>query len=1086
MPIGDWLRSIGLSQYEAKFREHEIDADVLAALTEDDLRRLGVALGSRKRLMQAIANLGPASKAAPSVPPTAVERRPITILYCELDGSALPSRYDIEDWRDIRGPYFDAVVAGAARFGGHTLELLDDRLMAAFGYPRAQENDAERAVRAALEIQRAIEDLNRRRASPGAPKLFGRIGIECGKVVVDLYGSVFGTAPIIAARVQAEAPSGAVLITANVQRQVAGLFIVKDRGLSNLKGAPDPVHLYRVMRVGSGRQAASAQKLTPLAGRIQDLELLLDRWDRARSGAGQLVLILGEPGIGKSRLLKEFQARIAETAHTWIDWTASQLLQNTPLHPLAAWGRLRYDPAKPPAERLAEFESVLLQLGLDPQTTAPLLAPLLEIPVSSKQHTTLAPEDLRRRQLAAIESWALAGSHLQPAILAFEDLQWSDPTSLDVLVALAKSGSRSPLFILATARPDFAPPWTHEPHHTLVTLKSLDLEEVRLMVDSIAPAPALSPNIAKVVSERTGGVPLFVEEVTRLILQSGETSAVQVVPPTLQQSLSARLDQLGEARDVAEMAAVLGREFPHALLEDLAGLPEPSLQACLDRLVSADILHVSRSASETLYRFKHALIKDAAYDNLLSSQRQTLHLRAAELLRERGELGSAQEPEAIARHYTEAGRPDLAIAWWSEAADRALRRSALREAISHLEKAIALADGLAQAALEAAVSPELRSKLRSDYARATMWSKRLAADETKSALVRVRGIERESVSERFDPPNGRWLRSYIRGDFRDARDTAEAFLREAETEDGLVETEAARRIVGLTCLFQDEFAAAQRHLERALRDYGPEGDAESRFRFNVETGATARAYLALACWRLGDAKRASALVERAVRRALAVGHVPTVVNMHALSALYDIRRDGPAAALLAGDVPIRLAHEHGMPLYGAYGEANACWARHQLAGGSADRLRQALAVYVGQSNRAIASCFLGLLRKVEAESLAALDEGLRLAGETGERWSDPDLHRTRDDALRAGNSRRLLEAEAAFQARLEAARRRQSRGFRLRAALALAKLYRERVRPGEAVAVLQLALEGLPPTVAMAEIGEADALLETFPEPVSR
>ena len=738
MPIGEWLQSIGLSQYEAKLREHEIDMDVLAALTEDDLRRLGVALGSRKRLMQAMADLGLASKSAPAVPPTAVERRPITVLYCELDGSALASQYDIEDWRDIRGPYFDAVVAGVGRFGGHTLESLDDRLMAAFGYPRAQENDAERAVRAALEIQRGIEDLNRRRPSPSAPKLFGRIGIECGKVVVDSHGSVFGTAPIIAARVQAEAQPGAVLITANVQRQIAGLFIVKDRGLSNLKGAPDAVHLYRVMRVGSGRQSAGAQNLTPLAGRLQDLELLLDRWERARSGAGQLVLVVGEPGIGKSRLLKEFQARISETAHTWIDWSASQLLQNTPLHPLAAWSRLRFDQAKPAAEHLAEFEAVLHQIGLDPQALAPLIAPLLQIPGSPRPDTTLAPEDLRRQQLAAIESWILAGSRAQPLVLALEDLQWSDPTSLDVLVALAQSGPQSPLFILATARPEFVPPWTHQPHHAVMTLGALDLEEVRLMVDAIAAAPTLSRDIAKLVNERTGGVPLFVEEVTRLILQSGETSAVQVVPPTLQQSLAARLDQLGEARDVAEMAAVLGREFPRALLEDLAGLPEPSLQACLDRLVGADVLHLSRSASETFYRFKHALIRDTAYDSLLSSQRQTLHLRAAELLCERADLGSSSEPEAIARHYTEAGRADLAIAWWGKAGDRALRRSAFREAISHLEKAIALADGLAQATLEAAVAPELRLKLRSDHARATMWSKGFAADKPKSALAHLR------------------------------------------------------------------------------------------------------------------------------------------------------------------------------------------------------------------------------------------------------------------------------------------------------------------------------------------------------------
>ena len=442
-------------------------------------------------------------------------------MFCDLVGStALASRLDAEDWRSLVNAYLDEASGAVTRLGGHVLKRLGDGLMALFGYPQAQENDAERAVRAALAIQRALGEMNARNAAKGAPQLSARIGLESGPVVVEATGEVFGEAPNVAARVQGLAEPGAVLVTANVQRQTAGLFVAEDRGACELKGVPAPVTLYRIVRASGGRRTG-ARALTPLVGREEELELLRRRWERARTGAGQLALIVGEPGIGKSRLVEEFRATLGETPHTFVELSSSQLLQNTPLHPIAEWGRQRFGADEPADRRLADLENTLRLIGLDPNEYAPLIAPLVDIPLPEERAAKLAPEELRRRQLAALVTWFLAGARSQPVALAFEDLHWADPTSLDLMQTLAERGAQAPLLILATARPEFRPPWSLRSHHSVISLSPLDRADVALMVGELAARHALSKEVVEGVSERTGGVPLFVEEVTRLLLERG-------------------------------------------------------------------------------------------------------------------------------------------------------------------------------------------------------------------------------------------------------------------------------------------------------------------------------------------------------------------------------------------------------------------------------------------------------------------------------------------------------------------------------------------------------------------------------------
>jgi class 3 adenylate cyclase/tetratricopeptide (TPR) repeat protein len=719
--IAEWLEKLGLGQYAQRFAENDISFVILPDLTDQDLEKIGVAsLGHRRLLLRAIADLNRIEKSPSAVPaaatvaplvlpaetapiPTTVasptvsaaaegagERRYLTVMFCDLVGStSISAQLDAEEWRDLVRSYLDAASEAVTEMGGHVAKKLGDGLMALFGYPAAQENDAERATRAALSIQRALAKVNRKNAGTGKPALNARIGIEIGPVVIDAVGEIYGDAPNIAARVQVLAEPGTVVVTARVQRQIAGLFVVEERGSHELKGVPEPVTLFRLVRASGGGRRAGQRRLTPLVGRDEEIAMLMRRWERARQGDGQLVLIVGEPGIGKSRLIEEFHARLRDTPHTWVEWSCSQLLQNTSLHPIAEWGRQRFGGADLPAERrLSDLENALALIKLDPAENAPLLAPLLDIPIPPERRPILAPEELRHRQLAALTNWVMAGARAQPVVLTLEDLHWADPTTLDVLRGIAERGALAPLFVLLTARPEFRPSWGARSHHGAISLVPLDRNQVRNMVEELAASHALAKEVIEGVTERTGGVPLFVEEVTRLLLERGEQGGIQAIPPTLQQSLTARLDRLGPAREVAQIAAVIGRSFTYPLVRAVAKMEDEALQMALERLAEADILLVQGLPPESEYRFKHALIQDAAYENLLKSRRQALHRRTGEVLRDQFAASAAAEPEVLAHHFTQAGLTEAAIEWWGTAGQRSMARSALAEAAEQLKRAL--------------------------------------------------------------------------------------------------------------------------------------------------------------------------------------------------------------------------------------------------------------------------------------------------------------------------------------------------------------------------------------------------------------
>ena len=878
---------------------------------------------------------------------SSAERRQLTAMVCELLGSAtLSSRVDPEDLREVIAAYRRVVakiVAGFDGFVGKSMgEYVGEGVLVYFGYPTAQENDAERAVRAALAIQRALSQHNADNVNEGAPKLSARIGLDCGLVVVDSTGEVFGEAPNIAARVPVVRRARRGRRHRQRPRQVPGLFVTEDKGAHELRGVAEPVTLYRVVRASGGRRRAAARPLTTFVGREEELGLLTRRWERAQAGEGQLVFIVGEPGIGKSRLVEEFRAKLAETSHTWVEWSALQLLQNTPLHPIRRMGshpiRGGFAGRTSPRRSREHFGANRAR----PCRICAAAGPPRRHPAAGGSRRESAAGRVAAEAARGGRRMGSGGSALASCSRSLSRTCNGLIRLRSISCGLSPSaGPQAPLLIIATARPEFLPPWSISSHHSVISLSPLDRAQVRQMVGGIASRHALSREVVEGVSDRTGGVPLFVEEVTRLLLERGEAGGLQAIPPTLQQSLAARLDRLGEAREVAQIGAVLGRDFSYALLRALAprvgGIDEPTVQAvddrglqsALDRLVDADLLFVHGVGAQATYRFKHALIQDAAYESLLKSRRQALHRRAGEILRHKPESAAA-EPEVIAHHFTESGLDDLAIEWWGKAGDQALRRSAFQEAIAHLGKAIAMADKSAEGAPTATAS--VRLKLQTNFGRAVMWSKGFGSEETQTAYARARELAAkvDDPAERFATYYGQWANTSMRSGFTAAQDIPHIFLDEAASSALAPEIATAHRMIGLTLHSEGDFVNAKRHLDEGLRVYDLQWGHDDKFRLGLEPGLTAMAYLASTEWLLGNAARARNLIEDAVARSIDAGHVPTLGGSYLFAAQLEVLRGDPIAALKIARTATDYARENDLGLHRGFAKIYLGWARARL------------------------------------------------------------------------------------------------------------------------------------------------------------
>ena len=708
MDVEAWLRGLGLERYATAFHDNDIDGGVLPELTSDDLISIGVtSVGHRRRLLAAITALrdesarasnsgtlqqGPASSIS-SRTAADPERRQLTVMFCDLVGSTeLSARLDPEDLREVIAAYHRAVANVAKGLDGFVAKYMGDGVLIYFGYPRAHEDDAERAVRAGLAMVNAVARLDVR-----SVKLHARVGIATGLVVVgDLIGegsaqeqSVVGETPNLAARLQALAEPGAVIIAASTRRLVGDLFEYRDLGAVGVKGIAEPVSAWRVLRpsaVESRFEALRGSALTPLVGREEEIDLLLRRWARAKAGDGQVVLLSGEPGIGKSRLTAAVAERLRSESHIRLRYFCSPYHQDSALYPfidqLGRAAGVTHD--DPPAVRLEKLEALLAR-ATPPDEDVALIADLLSLPVSDLHVLpNLSPQRKKERTLEALLRQLDGLAQQQPVLMVFEDAHWIDPTSRELLDLTVEHVRSLPVLLIVTFRPEFHPPWTGQPQMTTLALNRLDRRERTALVSQIAGDKALPREIVAQIVDRTDGVPLFVEELTKSVLESGVS--LVGIPTTLHDSLMARLDRL--VRLVAQIGAAIGREFSYQLLHAVSRLPDDELNIALARLVASELVFQRGAPPEAIYSFKHALVQDAAHGSLLRSTRQRLHTQIAEALEAHSPELIDTHPEVLAQHYAEAGLAGKSAGFWGKAGQRSVARSATTEAATQYQKGL--------------------------------------------------------------------------------------------------------------------------------------------------------------------------------------------------------------------------------------------------------------------------------------------------------------------------------------------------------------------------------------------------------------
>jgi class 3 adenylate cyclase/predicted ATPase len=1097
LEIGTWLRGLGLGQYEAAFRDNDVDAEVLPQLTAEDLISIGVtSVGHRRKLLAAIAALGALDVARPPITPIApadgspfpfppppaeagrigaeAERRQLTVMFCDLVGStALSVALDPEDLREVIAAYHRAVAEVIGNFDGFVAKYMGDGVLVYFGYPRAHEDDAERAVRAGLGIIDAVGRLDVQ-----SIELQARVGIATGLVVVgDLIGegsaqeqSVVGETPNLAARLQALADPNAVVIAAGTRRLVADLFEYRDLGTVEVKGIAGPVPAWQVLRpsaVASRFEALRGPGLTRLLGRDEEIGLLMRRWDRAKTGHRQVVLISGEPGIGKSRLTAALEERLQVERHFRQRYFCSPYRQDSALYPfIDQIGRAAgFAPADPPAAKLEKLEALLARGSLPDQHVA-FLADLLSLPGSERNPLpNLSPQRKKERILEALIVRLESLARRRPVVMIVEDAHWVDPTSRELLDLMVERVRTLSVLLIITFRPEFQPPWSGEPHVAMLVLNRLDRHDRAALVAQIA-GKALPDNLVAQIVERTDGVPLFVEELTKSILESallreekdhyvhdGPLPAL-AIPTSLHASLTARLDRLVSVRHVAQIGAAFGRWFRYTSLRAVCSLPEDELQAALARLVASELIFQSGTPPDAVYTFKHALVQVAAYDSLLRNTRQQLHGRIAEALAAHFPELLDSQPELFARHYTEAGLAEKSVFYWSKAARRSTARSAMAEAAAQYQKALdqlkLLPDDFARQRQELEFYAALGAVLQA--------VKGFAAPETGHAYGRARELweQLDSPSEFLHIPRGQSVYHAIRGEFDLALRIEEDLLRLSRQRGDPARLVLAHYSSGRTLMFTGRLSSSQTHLQQALALYDTVSHSSLVDQAGVDPYATAQATLGSVLFCLGYPDRAASQSNAAIAEARKIGHQPSLAIALAFGARLSLLLGNDTVLGERAAQLITLSTEQSFASWRALGTIYGGWVK--VKNGDVDEgiylIRSGSTAYRATGAAAWAPLHLGLLAAAceiagqFEEAATVLDEALQIVERTGERWFAAELNRHKGRLLlRQGNSE---AAEELYLKALSIAEEQEAKLWELRAAMSLARLRRHQGRRAEA------------------------------------
>jgi DNA-binding response OmpR family regulator/class 3 adenylate cyclase/predicted ATPase len=1042
----------------------------------------------------------------PRAEPAEPERRQLTALACNLVGAmGFAVNFDPEDLSRVTRDFQDAVVAAITPMGGTIAAMAPDQILVLFGYPEAHEDDAERAVEAGLDVVAKIGQLR----SPLGEPLQAQVAVATGLALASQNQAVGEPGAIVAGLCNLAARQS-VLVAASTRRLLSGAFVCGNPELYELVGLSQPVSAYRVTRkrtVESRFRARRLNKITRLVGRDQERQRLLTLWDRAKSGEGQVALVSGDAGIGKSHLSEAFLGHIAKEPHATIRYQCSPQHLNSPFFPVISQLEhvLGLEPRDAPEIKLKKLEAALSPTLGATQDDISLYAALLSIATPAREpSSTATPQRIRDLTIAALTRYLLNLADKRPLVIVLADAHWIDSSTLELINRTISLIKTTPVFLLIEFRPEFIPQ-VGEPHVTTLRLGPLGREQSRTIISEVTGGKELPPEVEEQIIDKTDGVPLFVEELTKTVLESellediGEQYVAAgplpalAVPSTLLDSLTARLDRLGPAKEIAQIGAIIGREFSYPLLAAVVPLSANLLKAALARLVASELIFVSTDLANPIYTFKHAIVQDAAYGMLSRQRRQQLHSRIADTLENSFPYMIEAQPELLAHHLARAGSIERAIDYLRKAGQRSIERSASAEAIAHLTDAL----GLLQSLPNSPKRKQTRLDLQVMMAQAMIASHGYAAPSTRRTLLQAKELIDEStcLSQKFAILYGMWACHYVGGEVDKQRDVAQEFLAEAErTDDGAVRC-VAHRILGTTYVTMGEFASGLHHLKQARALYDPEHHADYRHQYGQDIGAAALCYLSWALWHLGHFDQASEVATEAMKLAEKLSHPHTLVYTicHARGFM-DLFRGRCEDIRSHANLVVSICDESGFSHWRNYGRILDGWAA--ICGGDVDRgtevLRKAVAGWQKGGARLWMPMFLILEAEGQAKAgraeiaLQTIEQALAIAEHSGERWAMAEVLRTKAQIFLSTGWAKTDEIEAILLDSLEIARRQQARCWELRTSCDLARLWQGQGRNREALKLLQSVCDQFEEGSDVMDLGNARALVRGLRSEVTR
>lgn len=1097
--VEDLLRSRGRVSYRALKVQYALDDERIGTLREELLyAHPGKVVEDGQGLVWT---------AGASGTPDA-ERRHLTVMFCDVVGSTpLASQFDPEEWREVMRAYYETCEKVIARFDGHVANYLGDGLLVYFGYPRAHEDDAQRAVRAGLGIVEAVGQLNAVLAEKYGVSLAVRLGCHTGLVVVGELvrgmghdDMVLGDTPNIAARLQGIAAPNTLVIGALTHQLVGGFFDCQSLGTPPLKGVATPLEVFQVLNESPARtrlEALGATGLTPLVGRQAELQLLDERWAQVLDGRGQVVVINGEAGIGKSRLVHALTEHAAAQQAWLTPCQGSPYHRDTAFYPfIDLFERvvLRFQRPESPADKLRKLEDFFLQSGLPLEDALPHFCSMLSIPPDARhEFPDLPPDQQKQQTMLALQSILRRRAAQQPVLFVVEDLQWVDPTTVEFLTQLIEQIHEARILALFTCRPEFRNPWTGGPNVSEVNLTRLPPSDATELIRRVAGGKTLPDEIVADVVTKTDGVPLFIEELTKTVLESGlveeESDRYQLagplpplaIPNTLHDSLMARLDRLSTIKALAQLSAAIGREFSYALLRAVSPWSEDLLHEGLARLVAAEFLYQQGTPPQATYRFKHALIQDAAYQSLLKSTRQQHHQRIAKILESTFPEIVATQPELLARHYSEAGLAAQAVPYWLAAAKRALQRHANLEAANHANRGLELLATLPDTPERDIDELSLQQVLGPSLSFVT------GPHSVEHIHARAYELARkvDDASALFPALSGMAYGKILRGQMREARTLAQEFLELAERHQDALVLAAGHWMLAYTAWWQGDVVEASTHSRRGLEFYEPDQHLAGIAAYNQNPGIVCGYLDALASWVLGYPTQASEAMERTLAHATELQHPYSVAIVLLFSAqLAQLRRE-PEPAQMRAEEALKVSVENGAPALALWCLLPRGWARVQqgdVAAGiadireSMDRRRAFRMGAVWPWYLALVADAYGTSGEVE-EGLSALDEALQWVQRNDERLYLAEVHRIRGELMLRHETPDPLQAERCFEQALAVARDQQAKSWELRAAMSLARIWLQDGRIDDARALLSPIYDWFTEGFDTADLQDAKALL---------